>query len=364
MKNILKLSGLKQAVISVIAVCMSVVIISSSNKNEKDISNNDQLKPDFLFTNPISTSGPDPWVWQKDGYYYFTHTTGRNLKLYRTKRLSDLSNAESKVVWTPPPTGMNSKEIWAPELHFIQGKWYFIYAADDGDNQNHRMWVLENSSENPLDGEWIDKGKMMLPDDKWAIDASMFEHKGQLYCIWSGWEGDVNVSQNIYITKMKNQWTSEGDRVMLSKPELDWERKGNFDGLPVVNEGPQFLQHKEKIFIIYSASGCWTDDYALGMLSTTSDADLMDPASWEKHKTPVFSKNPEGQAFGPGHNGFFKSMDGKEDWIIYHANPKTGQGCGRNRSTRIQKISWKNDGTPDFGTPIPLKEALVSPSGE
>jgi GH43 family beta-xylosidase len=91
---------------------------------------------------------------------------------------------------------------------------------------------------------------------------------------------------------------------------------------------------------------------------------LTDSKSWKKSKTPVFVKNPEGQAFGPGHNGFFKSADGKEDWIIYHANPKTGQGCGGSRSARIQKISWRSDGTPDFGKPVPLTEEIAGPAGE
>ena len=336
---------------------------SASEAIHSDLSDPSEIPPG-KFSNPILASAPDPWVWQKDGYYYFTHTTAVNLKLYRTKTMSDLSQAESMVVWTPPPTGMNAKEIWAPEIHFINGKWYFYYAADDGNNHNHRMWVLENASANPLEGAWTDKGQLLLPDDKWAIDASVFEHNGQLYCIWSGWEGEENVSQNIYIVKMQNPWTPEGERVMISTPEYDWEKKGSTSDLPTVNEGPQFLQKEDKLFIVYSASGCWTDDYVLGLLTARADADLMDPQAWKKSETPVFEKNPEGQAFGPGHNGFFKSPDGTEDWIIYHANPESGQGCGGKRSARIQKFTWKADGTPDFGTPVSLKDHLEKPSGE
>jgi hypothetical protein len=54
---------------------------------------------------------------------------------------------------------------------------------------------------------------------------------------------------------------------------------------------------------------------------------------------------------------------GTEDWILYHANSKPGQGCGNDRSPRAQKIGWKKDGSPDFG--IPLKEGLPldMPSG-
>lgn len=315
-----------------------------------------------VFTNPVLTAGPDPWIMRHtDNNYYLTHTTGNSLKLYRTANPSQAGSAFSNTVWTAPATGMNSRNIWAPELHFINNKWYFYYAADDGDNANHRMWVLENSNANPYGGTWVDKGKLALPDDKWAIDGSIFEHNGQLYFIWSGWEGNTDGQQNIYIVKMSDPVTPVGARVKISSPDLAWERNG---GPAYVNEGPQFLKHGEKVFIIYSASGCWTDDYSLGMLSADSDADLTDPGSWTKSSQPVFQKNAASKAFGPGHNSFFQSPDGTEDWIIYHANPTSGQGCGNNRSIRMQPFTWNEDDSPNFGVPVELYKKIKKPSGE
>lgn len=321
------------------------------------------LVPDITdtFTNPVLTSGPDPWVLQKDDWYYVTHTTGKDLRLYRTKKMSDLRNAEVKTVWTPHAAGMNSKQIWAPEIHFIHGKWYFYYAADDGLNENHRMWVLENDSADPFLGIWVDRGELELQNDKWAIDGTVLEHEEDLYFLWSGWEGDVNVRQVIYISKMAGPMTADGGRVLISKPDFSWEKNG---GIPEINEAPQVLKKNDKIFVIYSASGCWTDDYALGMLTASADSDLLDPASWKKHPEPVFEKNPSGQAFGPGHNSFFTSPDGTEDWILYHANPQPGQGCGGNRSPRMQKFAWTGDGLPDFGEPVALGSRIAPPSGE
>jgi GH43 family beta-xylosidase len=320
--------------------------------------------PDTLagkFRNPILSSAPDPWVEQKDSFYYLIHTTGENLRLYKTKAMSDVRNATVKTVWTPPGTGPNSKEIWAPEIHYIDGKWYLYYAADNGLNENHRMWVLENSSADPLDGTWTDRGKLNLPDDKWAIDASVFEHAGQLYCIWSGWEGDLNVRQDIYICRLTDPVTPTGPRSRISRPELAWETGTDY---PTVNEGPALIKRGTKLFITYSARGCWTDDYSIGLLTADSTADLLNPASWTKSTTPVFTKNTAGQAYAPGHNGFFKSRDGTEDWLIYHANAQPGQGCGDARSARMQRFTWKADGTPDFGKPAPLGIYLDKPAGE
>ncbi|PYY14537.1 MAG: glycosyl hydrolase family 43, partial [Acidobacteria bacterium] len=144
------------------------------------------------FTNPLLPTGPDPWITYRAGYYYYMNTTGENLTVWKTRIPVDLRNAEKKVVWTPPATGPYSHEIWAPEIHFLQNKWYIYFAADAGNNRTHRIWVIENSSPDPMQGAWVMKGKVADPSDKWAIDPSVFEASGKMYLIWSGWDGDVN----------------------------------------------------------------------------------------------------------------------------------------------------------------------------
>lgn len=276
------------------------------------------------FANPLLNHGPDPYSFYKDGYYYYTNSTQKNLTIWKTKNIADLRTSEKKVVWTPPKGTMYSKEIWAPEILFLDNKWYMYFAADDGNNHNHRMYVIENSNADPLQGEWIFKGKIADDTDKWAIDGDVFKHNGQLYMIWSGWEGDVNGQQNIYIAKMSNPWTISSRRLKISSPQYDWEKHGYLkDETPQqvnVNEGPQFLKKKNKVFIIYSASGCWTDHYTLGMLTANANADLLNPNSWHKSPEPVFKNAPENGVYAAGHNSFFTSPNGKEDWILYHAN--------------------------------------------
>jgi GH43 family beta-xylosidase len=321
------------------------------------------------FSNPLLSSGPDPWVEYKDGFYYYMNSTQTNLTVWKTRNIAELKSAEKKIVWNPPANGPYSHDIWAPEIHFLQGKWYIYFAADTGKNSSHRIWVIENSSPDPLVGEWIFKGKVSDVSDKWAIDASVFEDLGKLYMIWSGWEGDENSAQNIYLARMKNPWTIESKRTLLSRPEFPWEKVGDIkdnersDNPPHVdvNEGPEILKHSDKIFLIYSASGCWTDSYALGMLTATSGSDLLDASSWKKSGRPVFQQNPAANAFGPGHNSFFKSPDGKQDWIIYHANPAPGQGCGEHRSPRTQPFIWNSDGSPSFGLPVGVGVEIPRP---
>jgi GH43 family beta-xylosidase len=87
-------------------------------------------------------------------------------------------------------------------------------------------------------------------------------------------------------------------------------------------------------------------------------------SSWTKSQQPVFQKDADAHAFGPGHNSFFTSPDGSQYWIIYHANPEAGQGCRDFRSPRMQPFGWNSDDRPEFGKPVKLGEMLAVPAGE
>lgn len=321
------------------------------------------------FTNPLLTSGADPWSIYKDGYYYYTNTLGDSIVIWKTKNLSELKGAERKTIFVPPLNTLYSHELWAPEMHFIRKKWYVYFAADNGNNNTHRMYVLENESPDPLIGTWSFKGKINDPADKWAIDGSVFVHRKKMYMIWSGWEGDQNGKQDIYMARMKDPWNIKGNRVRISSAVYDWEKHGDLndpDNPPhvYVNEGPQILKNKKKLFLIYSASGCWTEQYSLGMLTFTGKRKLLDSAAWKKSLRPVFYQSPENSVYAPGHNSFFKSPDGKEDWILYHANAEPGLGCGKRRSPRAQQFTWDADGQPVFGEPIQTGIPIRSPGNE
>jgi GH43 family beta-xylosidase len=289
---------------------------------------------------------------------------GNRIALYKTEKMSELKNAVVKTVWSPSPSAENSNNIWAPELHNINNKWYIYFTAGSTpDLETQRLFVLENSSPDPFDGTWIEKGKIAdTLNDYFAIDASVLQLNDKNYLLWSGHASLTDEAQKIYIARMANPWSLETSRINISSPSYTWESIG---APPAVNEGPEALVNPSgKIFITYSASGCWTDDYALGLLALRENGDPLNVTDWVKSPTPVFTKQPENGAYGPGHNSFFKSPDGTEDWIIYHANPGSGQGCGDTRNPRMQKFTWNSDGTPNFGEPVKISLPIKKPSGE
>ncbi len=304
--------------------------------------------------NPILLQRADPWVYKHtDGYYYFTASVPEFdlIELRRAKTIQGLGEAEPVVAWRKYGSGPMSAHIWAPELHYIDGKWYIYYAAARADDIfDHRMYVLENEAANPLEGEWVEKGQVKTDWESFSLDATIFEHKGIRYYVWAQRDPNIVGNSNLYIAKMVSPWEIEGPQVMITKPEYDWETVGF-----LVNEGAAVLKRNGKIFITYSASK--TDyNYCMGLLTADEDSDLLDPASWKKTDQPVFQTSEENGQYGPGHNSFTVSEDGTQDILIYHARDyKEIEGdplWDHNRHTRAQVFTWNADGTPNFGVPV------------
>jgi GH43 family beta-xylosidase len=309
------------------------------------------------FTNPIVKSGDaaDPWMVYHDGYYYFTFTSGDHIEVWKSPTITGVDRGTKVTVWRPPALGPECCNLWAPELHFLNGRWYIYYAADDGNDANHRMYVLESTGNN-AQGQYTCKGKISAPSDRWAIDGTVLRKAdGSLYLIWSGWAGKSQGPQNLYISPMSNPWTVSAEGTLISAPTNSWETHGW-----KVNEGPEALQRNGRIFIAYSASGGSTPDYCLGLLTNT-DGNVLNPASWSKSAGCVFAKTS--RVFGPGHNSFVKSPDQTEDWIIYHARD-TATETWAGRTARAQRFSWNSNGTPNFGTPVTPSTVMMTPSGE
>ncbi|SKA95924.1 Beta-xylosidase, GH43 family [Agreia bicolorata] len=303
------------------------------------------------YNNPIYLNSglPDPQVIVgEDGYYYLTGTTtSSSVEIIRSASLTDFSGAVRKTVFTP--NAPYNKDVWAPELHRLDGKWYIYTTASDLDYAtvgnpavaNNRILVLENTAANPLDGTWVSKGQVSgVSTTKGSLDGTVFESGGVRYFMFAySYNGN-----HVYIAKMSNPWTLSSEPVEVIKPTLGWEGQWT-------TEGPAVLVRNGKVFVSYSANDCASDNYSIGLVSANQSSDLLNPASWTKNTQPVMTSNPGAGVFGPGHNSFTTSPDGTEDYIIYHANSAAGQGCGGGRMARVQKMSWNADGSPAFPTP-------------
>jgi len=338
-------------------------------------SKEENLTRENVYTNPVKKRGGEPWAIFHNGMYYYTEGHEDRIVIMKTTDITNLAEAERKVVWLPKDK-KRAYHLWGPEIHYINNKWYVYFAADDGNTDNHQIYVIENSSDDPFEGEF--EMKAHIPTDKdhnWAIHASIFELGNKLYMIWSGWQTRrVGAeTQCIYIAEMENPWSLKSDRVLLSKPEFEWERQwvnpdGTRTAYPIyVNESPQAFhsKDKDKIIIYYSASGNWTPYYSLGMLTANANSDLLDASSWSKQREPVFTQNKDNGVYAPGSVSLIPSPDGTETYLLYHARQVTNESPGAldSRAPRLQKIDWDEEGMPVLGVPVKIDQKLPKPSG-
>jgi len=281
--------------------------------------------------------GSDPWYVEGDGEYHYCYSIGEGIAIRHAKHPFDLGTGEETIAYRAPRDTAYSWAYWAPELHRFGDSWYLYVAASDTESAHHRMYVLKGDDPR---GSFEMIGKISDPSDKWAIDGTVLCYEDALYFVWSGWEGEEDGQQNLYIAHMRDPTTIDSERFILSSPNHLWERRW----MPI-NEGPQVLEKDGRLFLLYSASGSWTDDYCLGLLRFRG-GEITDRRNWVKDPLPVLTKVKG--AYGPGHCSFLQSADGT-DYIIYHANVTAGTGWN-GRTVRMQPFGWRC-GFPVFGLP-------------
>ena len=288
---------------------------------------------------------------RRDSVYYYVKSQDQRIWLSRATRLADVFTAPAHAIWTAPDTGWNRTNVWAPELHFIDGRWYVYYTAGRAGPPftSQHAGVLQSAGADPL-GPWADRGRIYTGDsvgtgtgDRWSIDMTVGRIAGRDYAVWSGWAQRAatdNTPQQLYFAPLENPWTISSNRVLLSAPDAAWERGPQLD----LQEGPELLARGDAVFIVYSTRDSWLKEYALGQLRLRdSTANPLDPANWTK-SGPVFTGNA--RVFGVGHASFVTTPDGSEDWIVYHSKKSAAPGWRRN--VRMQRFAW----TPVGRSPV------------
>ena len=313
------------------------------------------METQLKFNEPWILQRADPYVYKHtDGWYYFTASVPAydGIFLRRAKSLAGLPQAEEKEIWHKHEAGPMSIHIWAPELHYLSGKWYIYYAGGDKDDiWNIRPYVLECQGPDPMEDEWKELGKMKrAPEDEFSfeafsLDATVFENKGKYYYVWAEKVGVGKQISNLYIGELETPWQLKTVQVLLTTPDYDWERVGFW-----VNEGPGVIRHDGKLFLTYSASETGAC-YCVGMLTADEDSDLLDPLSWKKERYPVLQTDASLKIYGPGHNSFTTDEEGN-DIMVYHARTEekiVGDPLyNPNRHANLMKIRWDEDGRPVF----------------
>lgn len=317
-------------------------------------------------SNPLVRQRADTQIFlHTDGWYYLMGSVPEydRLALRRAKTLAGLATAEERVLWRHEASGPMSGFLWAPELHFVDGRWIVYFAAGPSgggeDVFRIRTFAVVCDGPDPMTGNWSVLGQFKAPWDNFNLDSTIFTHRGVRYFSWAQREAGIDTNSNVYIAPMKDALTLAAAPARLTVPTLDWEVRGY-----KVNEGSAFIVHDGRLFMTYSASA--TDArYCMGLLTIDENANLMDPRAWTKSQEPVFVTCRETSVYGPGHNSFTVDEKGNPILVYHGRDYEAIEGdplYNPDRHTRIQRLYFDAAGNPDFGVPVgngPLPERFA-----
>ena len=323
------------------------------------------------FRNPVSPfDAPDPFMTYvpETGYYYALFTRGRVLELFRSRRAAEICTAgDSKVIYRAdgPRDGIWG-DIWAPEMHRgSDGKWYIYTSGRVTEKPGEkRLFIMEALSADPF-GDWRFKRK---PDPEvFSIDPTIYTagNGRQFLCCSRVAPG---IGQVLDLIALRNPWTLGEKRAMIARAVYPWETVPPYDGGSTINEGAFFVENGDRLFIIYSGNGCWSDHYCFGVLEYAGDdrgdpEKMCDPGNWIKHEEPLFTM--ANGVYGPGHASFFRSPDGRELWCAYHGMKEHNETVTyAPRYFNIQRVDFDGTGYPVMGEPAGYERELDPPSGE
>jgi GH43 family beta-xylosidase len=280
----------------------------------------------------LSIKNADPTVIRVDDSYLSAESDGSRIYVRMASSVEGLSRAGRQEVFGNPN---GWADVWAPQL-IKDGTTYYIYFAARAGSA-HRMYSIQSQS--PSTG-YSAPGLMTLPDDKWSIDGTAFLYNGQRYFVWSGWEGDTNGEQSLFIARMSSPTTVTGARYVISQPREPWE-KADVNPPTRVNEGPEpIIDPSGQLHIVYSANGSWDINYCLADLRLKAGGDPVSAGDWYKSNGCLFGANantlmsgwePALYAKGVGHHSFVllngdpnaSPPAGEQLPVVYHGVPRS-----------------------------------------
>jgi xylan 1,4-beta-xylosidase len=289
--------------ISVAALCLlgAMILAAASAKVEETYTN-----PVLVETIIIKRGHPDnfngvlgigdPAVLFHQGKYYL-YPTGDNHG-YNVYVSEDLVNWQKGArVFETVESG-----VWAPDVFYNKkDRQFYLYYTVKG-----RIGVA--IADRP-DGVFKDYGTLINN----GIDAHMFvDDDGQYYLYYVEYPGF-----RIHVQPMASPMQNKGDPVRLIQASDAWEKKQ-----AALTEAPWMLKHRGVYYLLYSASGADSQDYAIGYAIAKSP---LGPFS-KYDGNPIIQKG--NGIFGPGHCSVTKTPDGQL-WMVYHQQKNGKRGWNR-----------------------------------
>ena len=315
---------------------------------------------------------PDPTALESpDGSGVYVFTTAPGINITRSANLMDWQRCgrvfrDAAPEWAAKMVP-GTRNIWAPDIVFLNDKYYLYYSVSTFGGQRSVIGVATNTTLNPdaAGYQWEDQGLVLEshPDhtDYNAIDSALFvDDDGKAYLFWgSYWTGlkavEVDAKTGKPFKYKDGALKIPADYVAVACRESQEDTS---------IEAPYLVKHGGYYYLFTSRGGCCDGErstYHIAVGRATSplgpyidrDGKRMD----EGGCTVILSSTEKWK--GTGHNGFFrtKNPDGTQrDWLILAAYDIDRIRSGR--LTQVRPLLWDDEGWPVPGEVLsrPMQE--------
>ena len=238
-------------------------------------------------------------------------------------------------VFADDPSWLSSATaLWAPDIHFFNGKYYLYYAAESTPSGGGSAIGVATSS-SPA-GPWTDSGGPVIePGARATIDPMVVDDGGQKYIFYGSYYGGIK-ARTLSADGLHSDPASEKQVIIDNRYEATF-----------------LLKHGDYWYFFGSATNCCNGPLTgysvfvgrstniLGPYVDQQGVSLSDP---QVGGTPAISMNGN-RWVGPGHNSVFTDAAG-QDWFLYHAvdrnHPYFDGTTNTERSLLMDPLDWVN----------------------
>lgn len=328
--------------LSLFILSVSVLLMTVSAAELQTVADAEPNETEY-FVSPYSeiTHIGDPYVlYDAESQLFYMYCTGGFFKGWVSENLNS---------WTPlghtyamTEKSFATENFWGPEVYAYNGAYYMVYSASRmiGEQKRHSIGLAK--AETPA-GPFFDVyDRPLFAPDYSVIDASLlFDDDGRVYLFYSRDCSENTVAgkrtSQIYGIELKPDLSATiGEPVLLTTPDTSWEfQSGNTRW----NEGPCVFKENGMYYLLYSANYYASNSYSVGYATASSPL-----GAYTKYANNPILKGDGVSVAGTGHCNVFRSPDGKDLYMVYHAQTDVANPSG-NRKPCIDKLIVGADGT-------------------
>lgn len=254
----------------------------------------------------------DPTIFYDNGTYYLYGTggmSGRQGEGFEVYKSTDMQHwegpcgASNGYCLEKSDATWGTKGFWAPQVFKKDGKYYFVYTANEQ--------IAIATSDSPL-GPFGQDEPGFIPAQMKEIDPFIFFDGKKTYM----YHVRLQDGNRIFVSEMNSDMKSlkESTTRECIHAEGGWEDTANADWK--VSEGPTVVKIDKTYYLFYSCNDFRNRDYAVGYATAKSPL-----GPWTKQAEPIIVRGVIGED-GTGHGDLFQNSKGEWQYVFHtHFSP-------------------------------------------